>query len=178
MKRFSFITQLACLFLFSSLFSCNKLELSREEAAKMLKSQLNLPKDEIKKILLRDETGSFNMTRNFLKDLQNSGLVSMESPTGYPNATITENGMKYVKSKPHSTGNPYETGIDVLVASIDFGEITGIIINEGAKTAQVDYTLIRKVTPFGSSRQFKLQESPSNESKLFRKYDDGWRIQN
>lgn len=178
MKHYIFTSQLIGLLFLTTIISCNKIELTREEAANMLKSQLQLPKNEIKTILLRDETGSFNMTRGFLEDLQRRGLVNLgETDNGYPYATITDEGKQYVKSEKHGTGNPYETGIDVLVATLDFGEVTGIVVNKETKTAQVDYTLIRKVTPFGLARQFQLEESPSSETKMFRMYDDGWRIE-
>lgn len=71
--------------------------------------------------------------------------------------------------------------INVKVAKMDFGEITGILETKETNTAVVNFTYIRKdLTPFGSIKhprsEFDLQEGKLNSSRTFTKFDDGWRI--
>lgn len=83
------------------------------------------------------------------------------------NANLTEKGKVYLISEDN-----------VEVATIEFGEITGIVERKEFNTAEVNYTLKRtKVTPF-ERIAFDLTEETMNRNVTFTKYDDGWRIGN
>ena len=64
-----------------------------------------------------------------------------------------------------------------------FGEITGIVENEGKTEAKVEYTTtVSDVTPFGENYRTRFGDSVcqpgkvSRETANFQKYDDGWRM--
>lgn len=81
-------------------------------------------------------------------------------------ANLTEKGKQYLISDNN-----------VLVATIEFGEITGIIERKELNISEVNYTVKRTdVTPFG--RLFGSNEETLNRTSTFTKYDDGWRIEN
>lgn len=80
-------------------------------------------------------------------------------------ATPTEKGKKYITNDNK-----------VIVATEEFGEVTGIIESKESKSAEVNYTIRRiNITPFGRI-VFNLNEETYNKSETFTKYDDGWRI--
>ena len=81
-------------------------------------------------------------------------------------ATATEKGNQYI-----------ENGNNIVVATVEFGEVTGIVEREEFKNAEVNYTVRRtNITPFGRIL-FNINEETINRSVVFTKYDDGWRIQ-
>lgn len=70
-----------------------------------------------------------------------------------------------------------EQKVVVITSTLDFGQITGINEIKELNAATVEYTLSRTVTPFGRLA-FKLQPSTfSADAITFKKYDDGWRIE-
>lgn len=110
--------------------------------------------------------------------LQSEGLVTVALEGRSSRLSLTEKGKQY------AVGNPYYdnrgTGFDmqwvkVIKSTLEFSEITGIA-ETGWNVATVDYTVSRKVTPFG--RLSGLVPSTFAARPInFRKYDDGWRIE-
>ena len=71
----------------------------------------------------------------------------------------------------------YVNGNSVKVATIEFGEVTGIVERKELNIAEVNYTTKRvNITPFGKA--YNINEETFNRSASFTKYDDGWRIGN
>ena len=86
--------------------------------------------------------------------------------TVYHNAMPTEKGKKFIIDN------------HVIVATEEFGEITGIVERKEFNNAEVNYTVKRiNITPFGKLI-FNLNEETFNRTATFTKYDDGWRIGN
>lgn len=80
-------------------------------------------------------------------------------------ATLTEKGKKYITNNNK-----------VILATYEFGEITGIVEEKESNTAEVNYTVKRtNITPFGQLA-FNMNEETYNRTANFTKYDDGWRI--
>lgn len=80
-------------------------------------------------------------------------------------ATPTEMGKKYIAN-----------GNEVMVARIEFGEVTGIVERKEFNVSEVNFTIKRtNITPFGRI-VFNLNEETNTRSVTFTKYDDGWRI--
>ena len=78
---------------------------------------------------------------------------------------LTETAKKYITSDNK-----------VIVATDEFGEITGIVERKELNGAEVNYTLKRtNITPFGRIL-FNLTETTFNRTATFTKFDDGWRI--
>lgn len=79
--------------------------------------------------------------------------------------TPTDEGKKYLVN---------ENTQEYIFKSCDlnFGEITGIQMQEQFKTATANYTIIIKPTPFG----FNISQGSENRTAKFSLYDDGWRI--
>lgn len=70
--------------------------------------------------------------------------------------------------------SPYVSNGMLKVATLDFGEVTGIVNAPERNTAQVDFTVRRTVTPLGPA--FGLSDEAMTRSAVFTKYDDGWRL--
>jgi hypothetical protein len=74
-------------------------------------------------------------------------------------------------------GKKYELGenrglVDVKLCIGDLGEVTGVVSESDGTSATVEFTLVKRPTPFGEGRCFGQR----TESATFRRYDDGWRI--
>ena len=85
----------------------------------------------------------------------------------YHTISYTDNGKQYASNN----------GSSVRVATIEFGEITGIVERKEMNLAEVNYTERRKdITPFGKA--LNVNEETFNKTATFTKYDNGWRIGN
>jgi hypothetical protein len=62
--------------------------------------------------------------------------------------------------------------VDVKLCIEDLGEVTGIVSEADGTKATVEFTLVKRPTPFGEGRCFGQR----TESASLRRYDDGWRI--
>ncbi len=166
--------------------SCGKL--SRSKAKEEIIKKYNLPKDEIKAFTIIDGTMYKDLTeKDFkFKELQDEGLLTYyyEGGTGFfgtLKATLTEKGKQFVSLEKYKVGAldafAAVDKININVAKLEFGEITGIQEIKQLNSAQVSYTMLRKdITPFGKIA-FKLTEESIPCTATFTKYDDGWRIQ-
>lgn len=81
------------------------------------------------------------------------------------NGVLTEKGKK-----------DYVGGSSFRVSTTTFGEITGIVRNKSMNIVEVKYTVFETPTPFGVTA-FNMQERTIEKTEIFRKYDDGWRIE-
>ena len=167
--------------------SCSD-NLSRSKAEKLIKAKYQLPKDEITDFIIWDETFScLSSTKWQLLDLQNKGLLTYSEiinsygVAGGCKGDLTAKGKEYAVSDIYNdvdnNGVHFaDKKINVKVAKLEFGEITGIQEMKQFNTAEVSYTLVRKdITPFGEV--FKCVEGKENKTATFKKYDDGWRIE-
>lgn len=172
--------RVSLLFLTFLLTSCEE-KLTRENAKEKITSQLNLPLDEIKSFKVDDYTYFADKTAKQYNELKGLGLLKNytfkgEFPSQYhAKADFTDEGNKYVVSEVRNQG--YFDEVDVKVAKIEFGEITGIkeIKIGDLISYSVEYTLKRnEINPFGKI-VYNLEERIVKRTILFSKYDDGWR---
>lgn len=186
------------------LLGCSS-KLTRGKAEQLIKAQFHLPSTQTRSFLLFEgnlcrDIGRYRpcRTSDIPKEwqaLQNEGLVTI-ALTDFPPAyrqwgpgkyqayrvSLTEKGRQYALGgtfePPESQGRtPYKSeAIVVRTSTLEFGEITGIEETEQFGFATVHYTLSQTaVTPFGKLA-FELE--PSTPHQLtFKKYDDGWRIE-
>ncbi len=155
------------------LISCSD-NLSREKAETLIKDRLGLPYNEERSFRLYYENG---YGINNIRFLEKAGLISIREIPVWMGTNfrvqLTENGQQYWPE--HGLIGDDQNSTPVVTSSVSFGKITGIVERKGINEAEVDFTLIRsKVTPFGKA--FKLFEGPENHKLIFKKYDDGWRI--
>ena len=156
------------------LWGCSSDKLSRGKAEKLIKEMHKFPYDETMAFPIIDGG------KSAYDELQNEGLLTLSEWNSWGphvRGILTEKGKQYVVKDEYGDGifNQY---IDVKVAKLEFGEITGIVEYKESNAAVVNYTYIRKdLTPFGRIG-FRLQEGKNNYSHTFTKYDDGWRISN
>jgi hypothetical protein len=178
MKRSNCNIQSFVLIIFTiSLFSCSG-NLSRSTAEKQIREKLHIPGPELEKINLGLENEHF--TVEIYTKLESEGLMLCNKfAFGVGNihdSELTEKGKEYaVGSIQHDNlwGNDY---IQVRIADLDFGEITGIVEHKGSNISEVKFTLVRKnITPFGKA--FNLSKGYIASTATFTKYDDGWRIE-
>lgn len=78
--------------------------------------------------------------------------------------TPTDEGKKYIVSE-NAEEYIFKT------CDLNFGEITGIQMQEQFKTATANYTIIIKPTPFG----FNISQGSENRTAKFSLFNDGWR---
>lgn len=91
---------------------------------------------------------------------------------------LTDEGWKYLLNRAE---NPERPGIfnkgaftfKLKTCDLVFGEVTGIVINDQFKMAEVEYTTrYSNLTPFA----LNINSSPRKGTATFILYDDGWRI--
>ncbi|MFA4852676.1 MAG: hypothetical protein WC599_09180 [Bacteroidales bacterium] len=160
------VTSILVLFISIFIFSCNNGRLSRSTAEKLIKEKIS--KTEVKELYLGETQSSDQVYTN----LENMGLISIKRYYlgGISGMELTETGKQYLIENKNRYNKTFK------ISDLDFGEITGIVEQDGSNKAEVNYTLIRKnVTPFGKA--FGLNEGAFNNSVIFIKYDDGWRIE-
>ena len=156
----------------SFLFGCGNNSLSRSEAESIIKK--TYPKKETHEFYIY--TGGYSNGESAVlelsKRLEKLGLVKLwwEQCLGPQLYTkLTEKGHQYVVG----TGN--NTRISICkVSDLSFGAITGISQQKGSNEAFVNFTQIRKITPFGQA--INLNDGPFNTNLTLIKFDDGWRI--
>jgi len=121
--------------------------------------------------------------------LQNAGLITYKSTKvqndpggtadsyGWPINARSVNEISNYDCNHYASftekGNKYVSNGRIIVATIEFGEITGIVEGEN-NTSEVNYNTIKKATPFGEV--YNISGGTFNHTAKFAKYDDGWRI--
>ena len=112
-----------------------------------------------------------------LRELEKLGLISVLYEGNSSRISITQKGHQYSDGSPiptsFSRGNRHfeATSVDVWVATIEFGSVTGISEPDQSNRVTVEFTTMLKPTPFAS---FAPVSQPRRA--VFRKYDDGWRL--
>lgn len=175
MKKSTVIILIICS---SCLISCNQ-NLSREKAKNLIVEKYKLPKDVIETFYVIDGTLGKRFSYDEYEALQKEGLLNFTYERGSSTfySELTEKGKQYAVSGVFDTDNMYIKGVNVKVASLDFGEITGIVERKEYNMAEVSFTLVpSNVTPFGSIA-FQYNGSAISQTATFIKYDDGWRIE-
>lgn len=201
MKKLKLSYYLISLFALLALLGCVDRKLTRDEAEKLIKEKIGFPQDvlqefnntELKKsgYYFKSQTNGVapvytGESREFEKSplfsyLENNGLITITTQnvenrsdlvyyydfrydfSEYYVANFTENARQFV------------IGNSVKVATIVFGEITGIIERKELNIAEVNYSTKKtNITPFGNA--YNVNEEVFNNTQVFNKYDDGWRI--
>ena len=182
---------------------CGNNKLTRPEAEKMIREKIQLPKDEFKELNTREIKKSGNYfksqtegeapvytgsSQDFSKsdlftNLENNGLITITTESEESQSTLTYyydfrfDFKEYYVANFTEKARPFVNGNSVKVATIEFGEVTGIVERKEANISEVQYTTKRtNITPFGNI--LKVQEEIFNHTVTFTKYDDGWRINN
>jgi len=125
--------------------------------------------------ICRDDGIQFADVHKQLKEWQAYGLIGTKEVSGKSGrcnslgvtTTLTNEGRKYLVS---------QSGVvsEVKAYDLEFGEVTGIQVNEQLKVAAVDYTLTKvNITPFGWE---PVTQITIPRKAVFRLFDDGWRI--
>lgn len=188
-----------------SMLSCNK-SLSREEAEKQIKLKYQFPQVELRELNLKEYAGECNYyfhtltgekiideqdggdrrynKNQYFSQLKDAGLItvnrievesnSFKNPFNPTTLNITYN--YYDIANFTDIAKQYLVGTKIKLATIEFGEITGIVERKDYNMSEVNYTTRRKdITPFG--KILGISEETRNQTISFVKYDDGWRIQ-
>jgi len=170
MKKVKCILEAGFIILIASLFSSCSSNLTRNNAEAMIREKFHLPGTETRNLNLGFEAQYYSIDYD---KLENEGLLVLTKMMGgnIDHSTLTE------KAKEYAVGNVQNSQVQIKVAVLEFGEITGIVEQKGSNIAEVKYNLVRKnITPFGQA--FKLNEGTISKEIIFTKYDDGWRIEN
>lgn len=81
------------------------------------------------------------------------------------------NGILTDKGKQYSAD-----GYQFKIAETDFGEVTGILENQALNMTEVKYSKVYIPNEIGTL-VFNKQIDSSQNTAVFRKYDDGWRVE-
>ena len=164
------------------LLGCND-ELSRDEAKEKIINELKLPFDEIKSFKIEDNTYFANQTAVKYELLKKLGFLDYSFEGEFPSkyhakAKLTGKGSQFVVSEVVNQG--YFSEVEVKVAKIEFGEITGIqeVKLGDLVSYYVEYTVKRtNINSFGTIVH-DLDEKTIKKKVKFTKFDDGWRPSN
>lgn len=164
------------------LLGCND-ELSRDEAKEKIINELKLPFDEIKSFKIEDNTYFANQTAVQYELLKKLGYLDYSFEGDFPSkyhakAKLTDKGSQFVVSEVVDQG--YFSEVEVKVAKIEFGEITGIqeVKLGDLVSYYVEYTVKRtNINSFGIIIH-NLDEKTIKKKVKFTKFDDGWRPSN
>lgn len=179
------------LIIFITLASCGNKDLSRDSAAKKLKTislnqitrQIETRQGPAIRLFESDmkNPNTFKQYEDTLNKLKSGGYINYEKKTdSRPFFSQIMYGLWY---EVHFTDklNPFivrrnESGVEVLVAKEEFDTVTGIVKTD-PNTRVVEFTT--KVTPTKLISVFPLNEyetQPKKHEKIFMLYDDGWRM--
>lgn len=178
------------LFLFMVLLTSCSNELSRSKAKDILISELGYPQNEPKRIIIKDGSVSRYFTIRVWEEYKEAGLLnygsygSSQSSSGFSKVTLGGDSNGFV-AELTPEGEKYYIGtvkgdgitqyINVKLADLEFGEITGIKSYPENSSAFVKYTIKRiNITPFGDLQG--LKEETIEKGANFEKFDDGWRL--
>lgn len=171
------------------LSGCNS-QLTRGHARERIVEELKLPSEVAGTLELFSRYKPIVDSSEFMRTLQDQDLVTVKpiglirsadyEPGNYkwPMASLTEKGKRYAVGEAHVThrdrSGPIQETVEVIFEIVEFGQVTGIAENQLAGTAEVDYTLLHKPTPFGEF--VGRQPATTVDRAVFKKYDDGWRL--
>jgi hypothetical protein len=202
-KNISTAIFLAIIYIFFS--SCGN-DLSRSKAKDAIIAKYNLPSKETKEIPKSYYVSQYNeggflppvglwngenypKHKNTLDMWQSQGLITLQEMDDresnglhwvYKKIDLTEKGKKFLISDEKEK-------FIVQTCELEFGEVTGIRIQEQAKIAEVEFTLNRvNCSPFTETRygshsaydkSWDYTRDPYKRKISFSLYDDGWRIE-
>lgn len=154
--------------------SCSQTKLEKEEAASVIRDANNYPKAYEYEINMTDPTSAKKLLDAGLED---EGWVTIDKTqklkdAGQPIIHFTE------KAKPYliRIDEKYDNVQVVKVADMDLAEVTGIQVQEGNKSATVEYTVIYKnITPFARLMKRDLSEKKIERTSLAY-FDTGWKL--
>jgi hypothetical protein len=171
MKKLNFVL---CIFIGTltviSVFSCNRLQMSNEEARTLIVAALKLPQT------FRHDVNGESILNTDRDQLANAGFITKEGGA-WASYTIT----------PTETGKPFYLGImgqtpagsNILgfkTYDIDVDQISGVSINKDDQTAMVRFSLKAiNITPIGTLLEPNVN-SPKNGELVFKKFDNGWQL--
>jgi len=133
-----------------------------------------------------DDVQEIRQFGSLIGTLTESGKIyAVSNKYDDPESSSQRNGMwiQGLMEDPHHV--PTDQDIDVLLATISFGEVTGIVERHEEKEAEVNYTLtLKETTPLAAAGVVTLSRENweyYNQSTVLRrnffvKYDDGWRL--
>lgn len=156
---------------------CSSKELSREEASRIIKQEMQYPKVVDYDIYCSDPA----MLRKVIDaGLEEQGLVTLRrtqklQDIGKPLIAFTD------KAKPHLLpASEKDKKVDiqkVKIADEEFVNVTGIQMSEGGKNAIAEYTTVYKNVNGFSSLTNKNYNQPATHKAYLALYDDGWRLE-
>lgn len=158
------------------IISCSKKELSREEAAVLIKKEMKYPKTfdfEINRV------DPVQARRVLEAGLEEEGLLTVQrsqklKDIGKPLIHFTSKAQPFFLSKPNENPEKVQT---VKLADEEFAAITGIKASNDGKSAVVEYiTEYKNITPFADLVNHDLTK-PETHKAYFSLYDDGWRLE-
>jgi len=167
---------LAILFSAFCSISCSTNELTREEAAQILKQGFPKPY-EFELYMTVPEQAKLALD----SDLDEKGYMTIQrlqkfEDIGKPFIYFTDKAKPYLLE---TSEEDVKKGIQrVKLADEEFGEITGLKINGDEKTAIVEYTTtLKNLTPFVELMPRKIKKTTATNKAKFSLYDDGWRLE-
>jgi hypothetical protein len=179
MKPISFLLALVVFFL----CSCSSKELTREKAKQALLDKYHFPNHEEKEFQAFMGYDATPKERRPWDQLVQEGLLSYQTGESgwYLFASITDKGMEYVTSqrKEGPFGNKAFGMTNVYklrTCEVSFLNVTGIQQIPNENKAEVVYSVQISPTPFGK-HLFKLSDGELSRKATFKKYDDGWRLE-
>lgn len=168
-----FIYSTICLAL---LTSCKSKELTREQAKEAILQKIKFPTYEKGDF----EAVFYNVSAHLdvpqFEKLQQAGYITYNLDGWWRTAQITEQGKQYVLGPSEDRGYG-RTYIPVKTSVFEFGEVTGIQNFPDQNMTEVTYTVKRTTTPFGKYL-FGETDGYLDRKAIFRKFDDGWRMDN
>ena len=151
-----------------TLFSCSNGELSRGNAEDQIIEHFQYPNVELANVNY-ESMGRHSRIPDGYAELVTEGYLT------YKDRQYALKFNRTAKAEPYllEYKNP---SFKFAGNTLDFGEITGIKMNDTKNRATAFYTTLRKdITPFGVFAKRTEGESVENEA-TFEKFDDGWRI--
>ncbi len=172
MKKLTLIILIAGL-----LASCSSKELSREDASRIIKQEMQYPKVVDYDIYCSDPA----MLRKVIDaGLEEKGLVTVQltqklKDIGKPLIEFTD------KAKSNFLPTPEEDKKiniqKVKIADEEFVDVTGIQMSDGGKNAVAEYTTAYKNVSDFSGLINRNYNQPDTSKAYFTLYDDGWRLE-
>jgi hypothetical protein len=156
------------------LASCSHVKLDKKEAAVVIRTAREYPKDVEYDVNMADPASA---TKLLNAGLEEEGLVTIDKTQklkdiGQPIVHFTEKAKPYLLHK-----DPKYKNVQVVkLAEADLGEITAIQLLEDKKSATVEYTIIHNnITPFSKLIQQDLSRPKVKRANLSL-FDSGWKL--
>lgn len=170
--------KLALIILIASLITgCSSKELSREDASRIIKQEMQFPKVVDYDIFCGDPAFAKKVLD---AELEAQGLLTVLrtqklGDVGKPIIQFTDKAQPYLLPTPEK-----DKSINiqkVKLAEEQLKEITGIKMMDDGKSAVAEYTTSYKnVTPFSSLVNTNFSKEDKHQA-YFALYDDGWRLE-